>query len=160
MNAPTPTLKALLEGETALMARFIALLEREQTALKVGDTEVLEGLGAEKVALVGELNQVGEARNRLLSAAGLGQDRVGVEAWMARNPKDFAVQQLWSRLKSSVVEAKELNLLNGKLIALRLQHNQQALGALLSSSTSPQNNLYGPDGQPTQLTGRRIIDAA
>lgn len=160
MNQATISLKSLLEGELAQMGDFIKLLTEEQSALTAGDTEALEALSATKVALVQTLNRSGEARNVALRSAGLENDRPGVEAWIRGNPKDLAVQQLWNSLKVAVVEARELNLLNGKLIAMRLQHNQQTLSALLSSSATPQSNLYGPDGQPTQLSGRRIIDAA
>lgn len=157
MNAPMPTLQGTLTDEVASMVAFIKLLTREQHALTDGDTEALGPIGEEKAALVDRLNLYGEQRNKQLAAAGLGADRLGMEAWLAANPKDAAVRQQWARLKACVNEARELNLLNGKLIALRLQANQQVLGALLS--TQNQNNLYGRDGQPTQLSGRRIIDA-
>lgn len=159
MTQTSTSLNSLLAGELTQMGEFIKLLEQEQSALTAGDTETLESLSSTKVALAQALNGVGEARNAILKRAGLPNDRLGVEAWIRSNPKDVAVQRLWNGLKAAVAEARELNLLNGKLIAMRLQHNQQALSALLSTS-SPQNNLYGPDGQPTQLSGRRIIDAA
>ena len=153
-----PTLQGTLADEVSAMVEFIKLLTREQQALSAGDTEALGPIGEEKATLVDRLNRLGEQRNKLLVAAGMGADRLGMEAWLAANPKDAAVRQQWARLKSCVNEARELNLLNGKLIALRLQANQQVLGALLSGQN--QNNLYGRDGQPAQLSGRRIIDAA
>lgn len=160
MNASTLSLDALLKNENTLMAGFVTFLLEEQDALKVGDTAAIEALSKTKIGLIGELNVAGERRNRFLSHNGLGPDKIGVEAWMVLHPGDQAVQQQWGILKKTVGEAKELNLLNGQLIAMRMQHNQQALSALLSTSVTTQNNLYGPDGQPTQLSGRRIIDAA
>jgi len=160
MTTSLPPLQSLLEQEGTVMGQFIQLLQTEQLALKDGKTDELEALDAQKAALVAKLNEQGELRNQFLRGAKLAPDREGVEAWIQANPKDFAVRQQWGRLKSAVVEARELNLLNGKLIAMRLQHNQQLLGALLSSSGTPQTNLYGPNGQPAQLSGRRIIDAA
>lgn len=159
MPSPIPSLQSLLAGETAAMDQFISILEREQAALQAGNTDVLGELGAEKVALVATLNKIGEERNVLLRSSGLPPDRVGVETWISRNAADASVPQLWNHLKASVNKARELNLLNGKLIALRMDHNQQLLGALLSSH-SQSNKLYGPDGQPAQLSGRRIIDSA
>lgn len=159
MQTPAPSLHSLLAGETTAMDEFIRLLEQEQAALQAGNTEALGELGAQKVTLVGKLNKIGEERNLLLKASGLPPDRVGVETWISRNGADTAVPQLWNRLKACVSKARELNLLNGKLIAMRMEHNQQLLGALLSSH-SQSNKLYGPDGQPAQLSGRRIIDSA
>lgn len=153
------SLPDLLAAEAGLMEAFIGLLQQEQEAIKGGDAQALEHLTPEKMLLVGKLNGQSEQRNQLLSACGLQHDRIGVEGWLANNPKETRVAGLWEKLKKQVAEAKELNLLNGKLIAVRMQHNQTLLNALVAPAV-PQNNLYGPDGQPTQLTGRRIIDAA
>lgn len=159
MSDAISSLPDLLAAEAGLMKSFVALLHQEQEAIKAGDAQTLEHLTPEKMALVASLDRQGESRNQFLSACGLQHDRIGVEAWLAGNPGESNVAGLWNRLKKLVAEAKELNLLNGKLIAMRMQHNQQLLNALVSTSRS-QNGLYGPDGQPTQLSGRRIIDAA
>lgn len=148
-----------LAAEAELMESFVALLQKEQEAIKGGDTQAMEHITAEKMTLVAALNRQSDNRNQFLSTCGLQHDRTGIEAWLAENPKAAHIANLWGQLKKLVAEAKELNLLNGKLIAMRMQHNQQLLNALVTTSRS-HNSLYGPDGQPTQLSGRRIIDAA
>lgn len=55
-------------------------------------------------------------------------------------------------------EARALNEANGKLIALRLQHNQQALNVLLAAADSAAT--YGPDGQQQSGVGSRILGKA
>jgi flagella synthesis protein FlgN len=55
-------------------------------------------------------------------------------------------------------EASALNEANGKLIALRLQHNQQALNVLLAAANSAAT--YGPDGQQQSGLGSRILGKA
>lgn len=159
MSDAISSLPDLLATEAGLMESFVTLLHQEQDAIKSGDTQAMEHITPDKMALVDRLNRQGESRNHFLTACGLQHDRAGIDAWLASNPKEIRVASMWGKLKELVMEARELNLLNGKLIAMRLQHNQQALSALLSTS-SPQSNLYGPNGQPTQLSGRRIIDAA
>lgn len=57
-----------------------------------------------------------------------------------------------------VSEARALNEANGKLIGLCLQHNQQALGALLDAADKA--TTYGPDGQQQAGLGSRILGKA
>lgn len=62
------------------------------------------------------------------------------------------------RYRDLVSEARTLNEANGKLIALRLQHNQQALNVLLAAADSAAT--YGPDGQQQPATGGRMLGKA
>lgn len=64
------------------------------------------------------------------------------------------------QLRDLAEEARGLNEANGKLIALRLQHNQRALDVLLAAAKSAAT--YGPDGQQqTGLPGAgRILGSA
>lgn len=57
-----------------------------------------------------------------------------------------------------VSEASALNEANGKLIALRLQNNQQALNVLLAAANTAAT--YGPDGQQQSGVGSRILGKA
>ncbi len=57
-----------------------------------------------------------------------------------------------------VSAAGALNEANGKLIALRLQHNQQALNVLLAAANTAAT--YGPDGQQQSGVGSRILGKA
>lgn len=61
-------------------------------------------------------------------------------------------------LRGLASEARSLNETNGKLIALRLQHNQQALNVLLSAADAVAT--YGPDGQQRSGVGSRILGSA
>jgi flagella synthesis protein FlgN len=70
-------------------------------------------------------------------------------AWLTA-AADPAAQAAWSALLQLAGQARDLNALNGKLIAERLRHNQQALAILLAAGD--QAALYGPDGQ-TRLAG-------
>lgn len=51
-------------------------------------------------------------------------------------------------------EARALNEANGKLIALRMQHNQQALTSLMAAAD--RSVTYGPDGQQRVGSGRSL----
>lgn len=160
MASLTPAaLLALLQSEVLAMGEFVTLLQREQECLTRGETDPLPELAEAKAPLVARLNGLDNQRSQALEAAGLTADSSGMESWLRQQPGESVCQATWTRLKDVVAEARELNQLNGKLISLRLQNNHQALSALMSASGQG-NSLYGRDGQPAQLSGRRIIDAA
>lgn len=150
-------LPALLTNEVELVVRFIDALKSEQQALRAGKVEALQGVAEEKAQLAEQLNAVGALRNQVLAAAGLPADRPGMRAWLARHPKDRKTGEAWTQLVKLAGEAKELTRLNGQLLAIHLQATQQALATLTQQAHG--STLYGPNGQTSQFTGSRIIDA-
>lgn len=61
-------------------------------------------------------------------------------------------------LRGLATEARELNDTNGKLIAVLLQRNQQALNVLLAAADNAAT--YGRDGQPQTGLGSRSLGKA
>jgi len=153
-----PALVDLLSRETELVREFIASLNGEQEALKRGEIEPLAAIGRRKAELVGLLNTAENERNAFLQQAGHSGDRDGMTAWLAKNRNDRPAAGLWAKLMQFVGEARQINELNGRLIAMRLQVTNQALDVL--TRQSQRSSLYGRDGLATALTGSRIIDAA
>lgn len=153
-----PGLAELLAAEVKLVESFIECLTAEQEALKVGDVETLTGINTRKPGLADQLNRLEDERNAVLKQAGLSADRQGVAGWLARNRQDRAAAQAWDRLMKLAGKARELNNLNGQLIAIRMQATNQALATL--TQQAQRSTLYGRDGQTTLRTGSRIIDAA
>lgn len=152
------SLLSLLGAEAEAVEQFIALLQKEQTALQEGKTDDLPAIADAKAPLTNRLNELAVHRNQALAMAGLPPDREGIETWLQRYPST-EMSNAWERLHRAIAEARELNELNGKLITLRMQYTNQALSALMVAQRQS-GMLYGPDGQPSQFSGRRIIDAA
>lgn len=146
-----PLLNLLLE-EAGQLRGFLVLLEREQQALVAGDVDRLLPLADEKNDAFGRLARLGAARAGKLAEAGLGADRQGMEAWLARQPE---ARPAWEALLALAGRASDLNRSNGQLIATRLAHNQQALSTLLAAAN--QGELYGPDGQARPVGGGRSL---
>lgn len=146
-----------VEAEADAVVRFVELLKLEQSTLGKGDIDGLSLLIQKKTEVAAELGVLAEQRNASLTAQGLGADRSGIEAWLEKHPADTRLRTAWSRILPLAGEARELNRVNGELIQIRMQHNAQALEALLGASR--QLSLYGPDGQTTAHSGRRINDA-
>lgn len=139
--------------EEAELKLLVAALGEEQNALKIGNTDLLEGIVAAKNRHLENLARLGHQRNQQLKAARLPADRPGLSQWAAKAGQEALVAALLAQAD----EAKELNRLNGQLIALRLTNTQAALAALNPQRAAGQG-LYGPKGHTKFTTGYRLID--
>ncbi len=148
-------LARFLDEEAAALGDFLDLLQKEQEALVRGDAEALLPLAEDKNQHFARLAQLAERRNEALARLGLPADRPGMEAWLAGTGDLAAARRRWQEMLERLARARELNRTNGILIATRLQHNQQALQALLFAAN--QAALYGPDGHAKPLgSGRHL----
>lgn len=149
--APAP-LAAILAGELAALREFVTLLQEEQSALLDGKGDGLAALVEKKSALAGRLTDCAGQREAALAGLGLPAGRDGMEAWLATAAA--AARNDWQELLPLAATARNLNELNGKLIGTRLQHNQQALAALMGATERAMT--YGPDGHahPPAGSGR------
>lgn len=147
-----------VEAEVTAIQRFVGLLEVEQEMLVKGEIDELMELVREKNGVIARLAALAAERSRCLAAEGLAADRAGVSAWFEAHPGETAARTIWASLLSLASRARELNRVNGELIQLRMQHNAQALEAL--THTNSALGLYGPDGQNTPASSRRISDSA
>ena len=147
-----------VEAEVAAARRFVSLLELEQEMLTKGEVDHLLALVQQKNELALTLATLADQRHQALAAEGMKADRTGVSAWFTAHPTASRARAAWSSLLSIASQARELNRLNGELIQMRMQHNAQALEALLGTHNAL--GLYGPDGQNTLPSGPRISDSA
>lgn len=150
-----PSASASLDAEITKIKEFVALLRREQTLLQAADTDALLPLIDQKTALSDALAAFGQARERELARLGLPAGRAGMNAWLEQHA---ALRPTWEALLTLAAEARELNLLNGKLVGLHLSKNQQAFNALMSASQRAM--IYGPDGQQHLGRSGRILGTA
>jgi flagella synthesis protein FlgN len=154
---------AFVAGLRAERESFEALrkiLQSEQTFLVQSDVEGLIELTAHKWAQVEQLKTHEQQRARYLSALGLGEGESAMKAWLSKTSaaERPTVEALWRDLLNLAAEARSLNEINGKLITLRLAHNQAALSALHLSGRA--QNVYGPDGQTPIAAGHRDLGRA
>ncbi|HZX31683.1 MAG TPA: flagellar protein FlgN [Rhodocyclaceae bacterium] len=148
----------LLARESEAVRAFIASLTEEQEALKRGETDVVAAIALKKSQQIEQLNAAEKERNALLQEAGYRGDTDGMKTWLATNGNDRGVAEGWTQLMELAAQAKRINDLNGRLIAIRLQAANQAIGIL--TEQHQRSSLYGRDGFSTPRTGSRIIDAA
>lgn len=144
----------LLGEEVRLLGAFVDLLRQEQQSLQQGTVDALVALAEKKSVMANQLTDLQGQREDLLAAAGLGKGRAAMDAWLTTAPDR---RPRWQELLRLAEEARNLNELNGKLIGIQMQNNQQALAALLNAGG--QFVTYGPDGQQTAGGGGRSFGA-
>lgn len=151
-------LGAITDREVVLIGRFIDLLKEEQESLRSARPEPLPAIGAAKVALVGQLNELENERRAALGIGSEENTRRAMENWLVANPAQRQVARDWQTLLALAGEAKQLHELNAGLIALHLQHTGDALHVLDSRRAG--DSLYDSDGQTAPASGSRIVDSA
>ncbi len=151
------TLGDTLGAEVSKLNEFIVLLKREQDFLKAGDTESLLPLIDTKTLLSNTLASYATVREATLRQLGLQTGRGGMEDWLQHHGQ-APQRKAWQTLLALAREARELNILNGKLIGLHMSHNQQAFNALMGATDRAMT--YGPDGQQHNGGGGRILGKA
>lgn len=144
-TSPRPaSLAELVAQELGLLQTFAAILRQEQSLLTHAKIEPLADLAREKSEIAARLGLLADAREEELARRGLHAGGTGMERWIA-SPEGASSRRRWQQLLVLAADAKALNAINGKLIAVYLQHNQQALNALMAAAN--QAATYGPDGQ-------------
>lgn len=138
-----------IQQELAALNRFVELLQQEQAALLTADVDKLLPLSQEKLDQANRINDLERQRATWLAQQGFSADAEGMERWLAAAPA--GTTDTWKALLEAARLAQHLNQTNGKLILTHLQHNQQALNALLTAANHA--GVYGPDGQALAGTG-------
>lgn len=139
----------ILAAEHAALLEFVLLLEREQEMLVSDPGDQLLVLSEQKTADALTLNGFAQARHAIFQKNIPKLDTDTIQAWLgAHSPEGLS---LWQNILALAKRSQLLNLDNGKLIQMKLRHNQQSLAVL--SAAAKKANLYGPDGQPDIPTG-------
>lgn len=142
----TPSPLTALRQEHQLLPALLDLLQQEQAQLVGADTDGLAALTPRKAALVQQLAHLAAERHRALGAAGHTPEESGMAEWVAGAP---AAQALWDEVLAGTRSAKELNRVNGMLIAKHMAHTQTLLHAMRAPATGGEAGIYGPSGQPS-----------
>jgi flagella synthesis protein FlgN len=154
---PGSALADLLAQELGLLHSFVTLMRHEQSLLVDGKADVLAEIAEEKSGLAGQLARRAMAREEELGRRGYAAGRMGMDDWI-KSAEGTTSRRRWQQLLELATEARALNETNGKLIAVQLQHNQQALNTLLAAVD--QAATYGPDGQQRAGASGRSLGSA
>ena len=145
MGASDPA--ASLPSEQRVTSALLQLLKQEQATLIEATIDGLTELTRVKATHIHELGVLAKQRYAALASAGFEANEGGMRKWADTQPGHSNAHMLWDGLLELATEAKELNRINGMLVARHLLRNQTELNILQGK---PQNgNFYGPDGQST-----------
>jgi flagella synthesis protein FlgN len=158
INSAADVARALAE-ETGGIEALIALLREEQQALQARDMERVYSFAVAKRERLARLSGFESARAKFLLANRLSQDQAGMRDYIERTPGlREAVAENWRRLLANAAEARQINAVNGMLIAAQLRFVAGALAALRQATSHLV--CYGADGQTRSTPGSRTFASA
>jgi flagella synthesis protein FlgN len=138
-----------LHDEQQLMSSMVTLLKKEQASLVDAHADGVAEVTLLKADVITQLGDLARQRHAALASAGFDAGETGMEPWLTARG-DAAARASWDQLLDLTRSAKELNRVNGMLVARQLAHNQTVLNAMRTpaSGVDPQAaGLYGPGGQ-------------
>jgi flagella synthesis protein FlgN len=131
---------------------LLATIRKEQSALIKADISAIEQLLDEKSAVLQRMNMAVLNRYEALAANGFEANEEGMTAWLKIQGKP-ALNQTWEAFKNTLIQAKELNRLNGILISKQFNLNKQLLNSLQGNTST--GDVYGRNGQAMSQSGLR-----
>jgi flagella synthesis protein FlgN len=145
---PIVTPSTTLQDEQQLMSYMLTLLKKEQASLVDAHADGVAEVTQHKSDVVSQLAALARLRHGALASAGFEAGEDGMEPWLAAS-NNAAARAGWDQLLELARDAKELNRVNGMLVARQLAHNQAVLNAMRTPAAtgSPEAGLYGPGGK-------------
>jgi len=144
MNAPASIQTISFEQDAQLANKLLATIRSEQSALVRADIDEIEALLEEKSAVLQRMNTAVMKRYDALAANGFEPNEVGMSVWLKSQAKP-ALNAAWTSFKKTLIQAKELNRLNGLLINRHFNLNQQLINHLHGNSGA--SDVYSKNGQ-------------
>ena len=138
--------------DAQLAQELLATIRKEQSALVKADISSIEQLLDEKSAVLQRMNTVVLGRYEALAANGFEPNEDGMAKWLKKQAKP-ALNEAWVTLKKTLIQAKELNRLNGILISKQFNLNKQLLNHLQGNLAN--GDVYGRNGQAKAQSGAR-----
>ena len=153
MASPISTVR----DELALFATLMELMKQEQQLLVAADTDALGTITPQKAQLVAQMAALSKQRHAHLAAAGHAPEDASMQVWLGQ-VREPASEELWQDLLAATRQAKEINRVNGMLIAKQLTNNQTIINAMRTPTGAADTAVYGPSGQTSSTaTSRRVV---
>jgi flagella synthesis protein FlgN len=147
MTIATPS--TTLQDEQQLMSYMLTLLKKEQASLVDAHADGVADVTGLKSDVITQLGDLARQRHAALASAGFDAAESGMEPWL-NACADAAARAAWDALLDLTRSAKELNRVNGMLVARQLAHNQTVLNAMRTpagGASADAAGLYGASGQ-------------
>jgi flagellar biosynthesis/type III secretory pathway chaperone len=162
MPAPSQSSDAMFERELELeereLARLLELLSDEQRVLTMHDDDQLLAIAAEKSKHLSALERLGRRRSEFLARQGLRADADGMLDWLAAHPERGLAARAWRHLQENTRLARQVNEINGALIADRQQRYHRRIA--LFNAIASNDPTYSPDGFTRPTAPQRSLGEA
>ena len=152
MSNLNSNLSISFQQDAKFVSNLLEVLTREQSSLVIADIDAIETAMEEKSFLLQNISLTANARYALLAASGFEANESGMIDWLKRQAKS-ALNESWERFQKSIIQAKEMNRLNGMLINKHFNRNQQLLNHLQGNSAN--GSVYGKNGQAKTQSNTR-----
>ena len=138
--------------DAQLAEELLATIRNEHSALIKADIHAIEQLLDEKSVVLQRMNSAVLNRYEALAVNGFEPNENGMAEWLKIQAKP-TLNQAWVAFKKNLIQAKELNRLNGILISKQFNLNKQLLNHLQGNSAS--TDVYSRNGQSKIQSGTR-----
>lgn len=152
MNKPTSNSAITFEQDAKLVSNLLEVLTREQLSLVMADIDAIEAVMDEKSVLLQTISVTANKRYAALATNGFESNESGMITWLKRQAKP-GLSESWISFQKSIIEAKEMNRLNGLLINKHFNRNQQLLNHLQGNNGN--GSVYGKNGQAKSQSSSR-----
>lgn len=141
-----PSLRDILRQEVDAATALLKILGEEYAALTRRDADNMEAVVAAKKEHIATLEHLSKRQVMTLQGAGYALDSDGLQCYVEHHDRDgrHQLRALLDRVKHLLMQCKEQNELNGRLVALGRQHTQHALALLRGEE--PAAACYAPKG--------------
>lgn len=141
------TLLLHLREEKACVEEFLAVLDREEEAMKEGRFAELGEITTVKAQLLDRMAELDVGRVSVQVSMGFEPSRDGADA--AASEGGAETRRIWASLLELAEQAKAANRRNGSMVYTHLDFTQKALHFLQASAQL----FYGPDGTRRASSG-------
>lgn len=145
------------DADAQLVRQLLKELESEQSALVVADIDTIEALIDKRLILLQELSVTAKNRYDALAAHGFEPNEKGMSQWLS-DQSNAPHMQAWTEFQKNLLQAKEMNRLNGVLISKHFNRNQQVLNQLQGNANA--TDTYSKHGQAKSQIYKRSAFSA
>ncbi|MDI9819296.1 MULTISPECIES: flagella synthesis protein FlgN [unclassified Legionella] len=139
----------LLKQEVNWIDSLIRLLSEEKNILVARQFEALEPLANQKQTISEQLEQSARQRVELLGLDQYDtQPKLGLQEFLSHCSKDEAEQinSLNKELAEKLIQCRELNAVNGQVIATNVNSHQEVIGIITGQNNTEATSVYTATG--------------
>jgi flagellar biosynthesis/type III secretory pathway chaperone len=149
--------EALITEEAVLLGKLETLLAQERTVLRGDDATAIENIGATRHDCTAALARLAAERDNSCRLLSFKAGRSGFEELLNWCDLSGALAHRWYGNLDHARRCRDLNDRNGALVAVKLHHVQNMLGALRGEVTDP---VYSQQSRPLASFATRELGVA